>query len=191
MTDTFRALCAETVSYLERLSEKLNTPDDLNEADDLAYRLSAALAAEPVGAADGCHAAKDGECFWEHCPQLRDGEPSATGRHCPRDQEAPEAAEPVVVEQFVVRHYSSDAHPSIKGNGFDGLVLGENREEAQEFIGWINARLSAPTPAPVPVGEPATDLQALMERTRRRFDRNGLPIAPGYPPLPLPGEGEG
>lgn len=33
----------------------------------------------------GCHAGKDGECNWEGCPQLRDGEPAATGRHCPRD----------------------------------------------------------------------------------------------------------
>ena len=32
-----------------------------------------------------CHAAKDGECNWEHCPQLRDGEPKKTGRHCPLD----------------------------------------------------------------------------------------------------------
>jgi len=32
-----------------------------------------------------CHAGKDGDCIWEHCPQLRDNEPTATGRHCPLD----------------------------------------------------------------------------------------------------------
>lgn len=32
-----------------------------------------------------CHSAKDGECFWEHCPQLRDDEPKRSGRHCPLD----------------------------------------------------------------------------------------------------------
>ncbi len=32
-----------------------------------------------------CHAARDGECFWAECPQIRDGEPRATGRHCPLD----------------------------------------------------------------------------------------------------------
>lgn len=32
-----------------------------------------------------CHAARDGECYWTVCPQIRDGEPSATGRHCPLD----------------------------------------------------------------------------------------------------------
>lgn len=31
-----------------------------------------------------CHAAlNDGECFWEHCPQERDGEPLLTERTCP------------------------------------------------------------------------------------------------------------
>ncbi len=32
-----------------------------------------------------CHAQKDGDCEWTECPQLRDGEPSKTGRHCPID----------------------------------------------------------------------------------------------------------
>lgn len=33
-----------------------------------------------------CHADSDGDCVWEHCPQLRDGEPAASGRHCPLDR---------------------------------------------------------------------------------------------------------
>lgn len=32
-----------------------------------------------------CHAQKDGDCEHEGCPQLRDGEPAKTGRHCPID----------------------------------------------------------------------------------------------------------
>lgn len=32
-----------------------------------------------------CHADGDGECDWEDCPQLRDGEPRKSGRHCPYD----------------------------------------------------------------------------------------------------------
>ncbi len=32
-----------------------------------------------------CHAHSDGDCTWEHCPQLRDGEPEKSGRHCPLD----------------------------------------------------------------------------------------------------------
>lgn len=32
-----------------------------------------------------CHAGRDGDCNWQHCPQNRDGEPELTGRHCPID----------------------------------------------------------------------------------------------------------
>lgn len=32
-----------------------------------------------------CAAARDGECHHSQCPQLRDNEPHATGRHCPID----------------------------------------------------------------------------------------------------------
>ncbi len=34
---------------------------------------------------DHCHAGRDGECNWKACPQIRDNEPTATGRHCPLD----------------------------------------------------------------------------------------------------------
>lgn len=30
-----------------------------------------------------CHAARDGECFWKPCPQVRDNEPARSGRSCP------------------------------------------------------------------------------------------------------------
>lgn len=33
-----------------------------------------------------CHAARDGECIWKKCPQLRDNEPKTSGRHCPLDE---------------------------------------------------------------------------------------------------------
>jgi hypothetical protein len=45
------------------------------------------------------------------------------------------------LEHFVVKHYSGDERPSIKGNGFDGLEVGETREEAEKFIAWVNARI--------------------------------------------------
>lgn len=46
-----------------------------------------------------CHADEDGECTWKDCPQLRDGEPMKSGRHCPLDLEdyeieAQQSAEP-------------------------------------------------------------------------------------------------
>lgn len=58
-------------------------------------------------------------------------------------------------EPFVVKHYSGDEHPVIKGNGFDGLEVGESREDAEEFVAWVNAKLKAPQlPAVVPLPEP-------------------------------------
>lgn len=32
-----------------------------------------------------CQSNNDGDCDWNDCPQLRDGEPMKTGRHCPLD----------------------------------------------------------------------------------------------------------
>lgn len=46
-----------------------------------------------------------------------------------------------MIEQFIVKHYVSDERPSIKGNGFDGLEVGEDRQDAEEFIAWVNAKL--------------------------------------------------
>lgn len=40
---------------------------------------------EPVQV-NTCHGDRDGDCSWPECPQLRDNEPYATGRHCPLDQ---------------------------------------------------------------------------------------------------------
>lgn len=33
-----------------------------------------------------CQCGDDGDCTWASCPQLRDGEPKRSGRHCPLDQ---------------------------------------------------------------------------------------------------------
>lgn len=32
-----------------------------------------------------CRAGRDGDCYHPQCPQTRDNEPHATGRHCPLD----------------------------------------------------------------------------------------------------------
>jgi hypothetical protein len=44
-------------------------------------------------------------------------------------------------EPFVVRYYTEDHNPVLKGNGFDGLVLGHTLREAEEFVNWVNAAL--------------------------------------------------
>lgn len=45
------------------------------------------------------------------------------------------------MERFIVKHYTEDERPSIKGFGFDGLSIGDDREEAEEFISFINSVL--------------------------------------------------
>lgn len=42
-------------------------------------------------------------------------------------------------EPFVVKHYQCESRPILKGNGFDGLEIGTEREEAEEFVSFINA----------------------------------------------------
>lgn len=37
-----------------------------------------------------CQSDRDGYCKWSECPQLRDGEPEKSGRHCPLDLEEPD-----------------------------------------------------------------------------------------------------
>lgn len=49
------------------------------------------LAIEPVSDHPVCQAARDGDCIWTHCPQMRDGEPAKSGRHCPLDRDEEEA----------------------------------------------------------------------------------------------------
>jgi hypothetical protein len=65
-------------------------------------------------------------------------------------------------EFFVVRHYGDDERPIIKGNGFDGLTIGEDREEAEQFVAWVNARLA--------VEQAAAELRAEVKRLREALE---------------------
>lgn len=47
-----------------------------------------------------------------------------------------------VAEPFSIKHYSADERPIIKGNGFDGLEIGRNRDEAMEFVAFVNALIT-------------------------------------------------
>jgi len=49
-----------------------------------------------------------------------------------------------VATPFIVKHYSADERPNIKGNGFDGLEVGKDRAEAEDFVSWVNAHIAAP-----------------------------------------------
>jgi len=43
-----------------------------------------------------------------------------------------------IQKAFIIKQYSKSEGPILKGNGFDGLKIGDNRDEAQEFIDFIN-----------------------------------------------------
>jgi len=49
-------------------------------------------------------------------------------------------------EPFVVKHYVGEPWPMLKGNGFDGITIMLSRDEAQQFVDWINARLALSDP---------------------------------------------
>lgn len=79
------------------------------------------------------------------CPHRGDMPAGMYEEPCPKclaGDSAQETTAPRPFEPFVVKHYSEDERPSIKGNGFDGLEIGADRKEAQHFIDWINARLA-------------------------------------------------
>lgn len=69
------------------------------------------------------------------------------------------------MEPFVVKHYSEDERPTIKGNGFDGIEVGEDREEAQGFIDFVNASMTKP---PAVLFDGFAVLQALDEKAKAR-----------------------
>ena len=73
-------------------------------------------------------------------------------------------------EPFVVKHYSSDARPTIKGNGFDGLEVGCDRMEAEEFVSFLNARLALP-PLPPEVVAVLREVDEI-DMKRYRADRS-------------------
>jgi len=43
-----------------------------------------------------------------------------------------------MIEKFSIKHYSETDRPIVKGNGFDGLEIGLDRYEAEQFINFIN-----------------------------------------------------
>lgn len=74
-------------------------------------------------------------------------------------------------EPFVVKHYSGDERPIIKGNGFDGLEIGQDREEAQAFADWVNARLAPPQRQPLTDAEIKAVIRAGEYDTMEEFAR--------------------
>lgn len=67
------------------------------------------------------------------------------------------------MEPFVVKHYSADERPTIKGNGFDGLEIGKDREETERFVAFVNAAVAA-----------ERELQAEIALLKERCARSGV-----------------
>lgn len=81
---------------------------------------------EPQAQRERCHAGRDGDCIHKNCPQLRDNEPAASGRHCPLDvddDDEPEpqaqAAEPEVVAQIIRNEAGQIRICDANGDAFD------------------------------------------------------------------------
>lgn len=58
--------------------------------DELATQVQEHLIKKPEVDDGRCHSNCDGDCEWKFCPQLRDGEPHKSGRHCPNDRRGDE-----------------------------------------------------------------------------------------------------
>jgi hypothetical protein len=67
-------------TYAAKLRARIAEQDDFIDRTSGEAELERDLAQQHY-----CHAHSDGDCTWEHCPQLRDGEPEKSGRHCPLD----------------------------------------------------------------------------------------------------------
>lgn len=115
----------------------------------------------PAECADGCPDQQVCDhCQWpsgpdaetQDAPELMVRTPALAAQRHPAMRPLyayPPPSASVGVEGFVVRHYIYDEGPTIKGNGFDGLRVGDDRDEAEEFVRWVNAAL-AQQPAACP-----------------------------------------
>jgi hypothetical protein len=69
------------------------TPSDAAQASDTERNVTFGPEGQRIDKRPGqfCHADDDGDCTWTECPQLRDGEPAKSRRHCPLDVQDEEA----------------------------------------------------------------------------------------------------
>lgn len=67
-----------------KAAEEIGTPYG-GPMDEGQKRLLRASRSRAVKELTRCAAGRDGDCIHAQCPQLRDGEPERSGRHCPLD----------------------------------------------------------------------------------------------------------
>lgn len=93
VTDEYRSKYEAMVARAERVIGGYNGQSAEEAAHFILHGESAKPEAKPkyfVGDyrnGTECRASRDGDCYWEECPQNRDGEPVKSGRHCPLDVE--------------------------------------------------------------------------------------------------------
>jgi hypothetical protein len=158
-------LIAEVMSDLEDLgAEKADAIHaKLREASH--HFLGCTIQCEEEAAAPlaHCHAGKDGDCIWKDCPQNRDGEPNATGRHCPLDideddEDAPEPPQPprqksqglcevTSTERFDIGGCDCPTYPGNLGPCAEYELGGNGRCVYCDHTEACHAKVSAPSPA--------------------------------------------
>lgn len=86
-TGKFRPLAYADTTPRARMLAAPAQPQEAN-----AYEANSAYASKPpesctqvASPITSCQAGRDGDCVHQQCPQLRDNEPHASGRHCPLD----------------------------------------------------------------------------------------------------------
>jgi hypothetical protein len=76
---------ANAMAYVRECLKQASKSQASNQKGEADKRTSSEEgAAKPL---KRCASGRDGECGHAQCPQLRDNEPAATGRHCPLDND--------------------------------------------------------------------------------------------------------
>lgn len=86
MLEKAGALCAAEIDRLLRQAG--------SEGEPAQSRGARTISLNSLRGGGSCSADDDGDCTWSECPQLRDGEPARSGRHCPLDVQAGSEGEP-------------------------------------------------------------------------------------------------
>jgi hypothetical protein len=118
-----------------------------------------------VGSAPHCHADSDGECTWDGCPQLRDGEPKKSGRHCPYDVEVVSTDNHFEMPKGLSFNVELSPEVAAQVSGVDGGAR-PDPAVADEILATAKRRLAAL------VGE-SSSILPMISRVEAAFKRFG------------------
>jgi hypothetical protein len=118
-----------------------------------------------VVSAPHCHADSDGECTWDGCPQLRDGEPKKSGRHCPYDVEVVSTDNHFEMPKGLSFNVELSPEVAAQVSGVDGGAR-PDPAVADEILATAKRRLAAL------VGE-SSSILPMISRVEAAFKRFG------------------